>query len=84
MIKELEKLTVEKALSEIADCDPAKAELILDSVQSNIMDGVKIGFQKVLELVENCNQWEIKDELKTAIIDIDRFQILLAKKYGAA
>ena len=59
MFKKIEEETRRLAAKEVGDCNPNDAELILDVIQDNMMQGSQVAFDQILDLCEKMDS--VKD-----------------------
>lgn len=82
MFEDIEKEAMKIAVADVGDCNPDNAELILDTINYNILSGCLLSLRKVLEMCnKDMNQWEIKEEVQIAIVDLEHWLLKTDAKY---
>jgi hypothetical protein len=83
MFNTLEEESRRLAAKQVGDCKPEDAQLILDSIQENILIGCELVFEEILVMCHNGSEIEsIIQACYDAKRESDLYRTEIAKKYN--
>jgi hypothetical protein len=72
MYKEIEKETRQFVSLIVEDVEPEDVDNVINAIQQDMLSGARIALLQVMKLIKNgANQWEISEECKEAIQEIE-------------